>query len=54
MSKLRPLLFLIPCLQPKAKHHKMSKKFPTNLAGFGYGFHEGIVMVTLLMRDFSL
>jgi len=41
MSKLRPLLFLIPCLQPKTKHHKMSQKFPTNLAGFGYGFHEG-------------
>ena len=41
MSKLRSLLFLIPCLQPKSKHHKMSKKFPTSLEGFGYGFNKG-------------
>jgi hypothetical protein len=43
MLRLRPLLILIPCLQ--AKQSKMSstrrQSFPSNLAGFGYGFTDG-------------
>jgi len=39
MFKARSLLFLIPCIQ--AKQFRMGKKYPTTLAGFGYGFNEG-------------